>query len=118
MARHNRMGSGEDQFEFTHEIDYPPDWLRHVKVTRALAHGRQSTKTLFRNEQRRREADPGERLRLGVSSPRQKVDFDLMLRDTKAQVVRVRVTCRVPGKKGAEEVEYTFEGALPAPKGR
>lgn len=119
MARHNRDGSGEDQRGFAHVIQYQPDWLRFVKVTRVLAHGRQSTKTLFRNPLRRREASPGDRIRSGVVSEDQGLDFEVLLNDPNRQVTRVRVTCRVTDDSGREEeIEYTFEGALPAPERR
>ena len=49
MARHNREGQGTDQHGHSYSVNYQPDWLRQVKVTRTLESGRQSTKTLFRN---------------------------------------------------------------------
>jgi len=49
LARHNREGQGADQRGFEYAVNYQPDWLRQVKVTRQLETGRQSTKTLFRN---------------------------------------------------------------------
>ena len=36
MARHNRDGYGADQRGFAYEVNFQPDWLRHVKVTRVL----------------------------------------------------------------------------------
>ena len=59
MARHNRDGYGADQRGYAYGVSYQPDWLRHVKVTRVLQTGRQSTKTLFRNPADRQEASPG-----------------------------------------------------------
>ena len=47
MGRHNREGRGTDQQGFEYQINYQPNWLRLVKVTRTLDSGRQSTKTLF-----------------------------------------------------------------------
>ena len=49
MGRHNREGKGADQLGYKYQVNYQPDWLRLVKVTRTLDSGRQSTKTLFRN---------------------------------------------------------------------
>ena len=36
MGRHNREGKGADQQGFEYQINYQPDWLRLVKVTRTL----------------------------------------------------------------------------------
>lgn len=119
MARHNREGTGEDQRGHDHEVSYQPDWLRFVKITRTLMNGRQSTKTLFRNPLRRREAEPGDRVRCGVRSQRENIDVGVAIDDPLRHVTRVRVTCRVPDENGREEeIEYTFEGALPAPDRR
>jgi hypothetical protein len=114
MARHNRDGSGADQRGHEYEIHYQPDWLRLVKVTRGLATGRQSTKTLFRNPLDRREAEPGERVRTRITSPEQGLDIEVAVTDAVGRVTRLRVTCRVPlAEGGDEEVEFSIEGALP-----
>jgi len=114
MARHNRDGSGGDQRGFEYHVSYQPDWLRMVKVTRDLESGRQSTKILFRNPCDRRDADPGPRVRTGISSPDQGLDFEVAVTDPDAVVTRVRVACRVPDGKGStEEVEFVLEGQLP-----
>lgn len=119
MARHNREGSGEDQRGFDHTVNYQPDWLKLVKVTRALETGRQSTKTLVRNPHDHREAEPGDRVRTRITSPAQGVDFEVSVHDPRSRVVRFRVACVVRGENGAEEeVEYTVEGALPPPTRR
>lgn len=114
MARHNRDGSGADQRGHEYEVSYQPDWLRLVKVTRALENGRQSTKTLFRNPLDRREAEPGDRVRTRIVSPDQGLDVEIAVDDPQGRVSRVRVACRVPtGDGGDEEVEFSIEGALP-----
>ena len=114
MARHNRDGSGADQRGHEYEVNYQPDWLRLVKVTRALETGRQSTKTLFRNPLDRREAEPGDRIRTRIVSPEQGIDVEVAVSDTMGRVTRVRVACRVPLPEGGdEEVEFSIEGALP-----
>ena len=115
MARHNRDGSGGDQRGFEYEVSFQPDWLRLVKVTRDLQSGRQSTKILFRNPADRRDADPGDRVRTGIRSADQGLDFEVAVTDPGAVVTRVRVACRVPNGKGAtEEVEFVLEGNLSA----
>ena len=114
MARHNRDGSGGDQRGHEYVVSYQPDWLRMVKVTRNLETGRQSTKILFRNPSDRRDADPGPRIRTGITSPDQGLDFEIALTDPDAVVTRVRVACRVPDGKGStEEVEFVLDGHLP-----
>lgn len=115
MARHNREGQGVDQRGFQYGISYQPDWLRHVKVTRDLETGRQSTKTLFRNPAEAREAEPGDRVRTRIVSNDQNVDFEVVLSDPYGAVRRIRVAYEVEGPEGRreEEVELTLEGALP-----
>lgn len=114
MARHNREGAGADQHGFEYRIGYQPDWLRHVKVTRTLDSGRQSTKTLFRNPLTRRSAPPGDRIRTSISSPEQDLDVEVAVHDPRGQVHRLRVACQVETSGGGrDEVEFVIEGALP-----
>ena len=114
MGRHNREGKGADQQGFEYQINYQPDWLRLVKVTRTLDSGRQSTKTLFRNPARKRQVNPGERVRTRVVSAGQGVDLELALADPYQVVSRVQVTCLVPTPDGgSEEIVYTLEDDLP-----
>jgi len=117
MARHNREGRGADQRGHEYEVSYQPDWLRHVKVTRDLETGRQSTKTLLRNPAKRREAEPGDRVRTRISSPDQGIDFEVAVEDLRGAVRRVRITYEIPGGDGRmrEEIEFTLEGKLPSP---
>ena len=118
MARHNRDGSGADQLGFGYQVNYQPDWLRHVKVTRVLESGRQSTKTLFRNPADRQEGSPGERIRTRIVSADQGLDFEVAVTDLKGSVARVRVAFMVTNAKGEkEEVEFTLENELPPPIG-
>jgi hypothetical protein len=116
MARHNREGYGADQRGFAYEVNYQPDWLRHVKVTRVLQSGRQSTKTLFRNPADRQEASPGERVRTRILSPDQGLDFEVAVTDLKGAVARIRVAYMVTNEHGEkEEIEFTLENELPPP---
>ncbi len=111
MARHNREGRGADQRGYQYAVNYQPDWLRQVKVTRRLESGRQSTKTLFRNPVRRPEAHPGERIRTRISSPDQDLDFEISLTDPGGAVRRIRVTYRARTRHGgAEDIEFILEG--------
>lgn len=110
MARHNREGSGADQRGFEYVVNYQPDWLRLVKVTRQLETGRQSTKTLFRNPGRLSQTEPGDRIRTRVQSTDQKLDFELALSDPRGAVRSVKITYALPGGgHGTEEVEFTLE---------
>jgi hypothetical protein len=95
MARHNRDARGSDQRGESYELSYQPDWLRLVKVTRALESGRQSTKTLFKNSARR-EQPPGRRVRTRVVSRDQKVDFEIELDDPRGIVRRVIIETGPP----------------------
>ena len=115
MARHNREGHGVDQRGYHFGISYHPDWLRHVKVTRDLETGRQSTKTLFRNPMEQREREPGDKVRTRVTSRDQSVDFEVAIGDPYRAVRRVRVVYVIPGRDGGkeEEVEFTLEGDMP-----
>lgn len=114
MARHNRDGQGVDQCGKEYTVGFQPDWLRHVKVTRNLETGRQSTKALFKNPADRREAEPGDRVRTRIVSEEQDMDFEVTIADPNRAVRRIKVTCEVMGRKGRlEEVEFTVEGLLP-----
>ncbi len=110
MARHNREGAGADQRGVEYRVNYQPDWLKLVKVTRQLESGRQSTKTLFRNPAVGPEAEPGDRIRTRIVSADQTLDFEVALTDPRSAVKRVRIAYEVPGENGrTEEVEFTLE---------
>lgn len=116
MARHNREGAGADQRDFEYRVSYQPDWLRHVKVTRQLESGRQSTMTLFRNPREWREAPPGDRVRTRIECEEQDLEFQVSVIDPTHQVTRIRVACRVPhpdDPDAEEEIEFTLENSLP-----
>jgi hypothetical protein len=100
-------------------VNYQPDWLRQVKVTRQLETGRQSTKTLFRNPSGESEAEPGERVRTRILSQDQGLDFEIALADMKGSVRRICVTYALPDEHGGreEEVEFTLESDLPRSSG-
>lgn len=118
MARHNREGRGADQQGYAYSVNYQPDWLRLVKVTRMLDSGRQSTKTLFRNPADHGEAPPGDRVRTRLLSADQELDLEVAIGDPFRHVRRVQVTCVVPtGDGGSEEVIFTLEDDLGRPPG-
>jgi len=113
VARHNREGHGADQRGFEYSVNYQPDWLKQVKVTRQLETGRQSTKTLFRNPERAA-AEPGDRIRTRIVSLDQRLEFEVALTDPRAAVRRIRVAYALPTVDGVreEEVEFTLESGL------
>jgi hypothetical protein len=118
MARHNREGSGEDQFGRTYRISYQPDWLHQVKVTRDLPSGRQSTKTLFRNPEPPA-ADPGSRTRTRIESEDLGVSFEIALEDPAGVVRRVTIEIAAPKGRGeGENIGFTVSrvrGGRPPP---
>ena len=112
MARHNREGLGTDQLGFQYAISYQPDWLKLIKVTRQLKNGRQSTKRLFRNPANGPEADPGDRMRTGITSGDQALGFEVALTDPQSAVKSIRITYVLPGENDTmDEVEFLLEGA-------
>ena len=110
MARHNRDARGSDQRGEGYELSYQPDWLRLVKVTRMLESGRQSTKTLFRNGAKREQA-PGSRIRTRITSPDQRVDFEVELDDPQGVVRRIIVETAPPGVE--EPLVFTIDAQRP-----
>ncbi len=113
MGRHNREGRGADQQGYEYQVNYQPDWLRLVKVTRTLDSGRQSTKTLFRNPTPHRTEAPSERIRTRIVSPGQGLDMEVSVSDPNGCVHRVQVSCMIPtGDGDSEEVIYTLENSV------
>ena len=101
MARHNKDARGTDQRGVEYDINYQPDWLRQIKVTRNLETGRQSTKTLFRN-QGRKEGTPGSKVRTRIRCPREELDFEIGVDDPHGVVKRIVVETSLPGKPGED----------------
>lgn len=108
MARHNREGRGQDQHGHEYVVSYQPDWLHQAKVTRELANGRQSTKTLFRNESPA-EQPPGARVRTVVSAEALALEFGVELNDPNGVVRRITIEAVVPeGRDEGETVALTL----------
>lgn len=108
MARHNRDGHGTDQRGFEYTISYQPDWLKHVKVTRMLPTGRQSTKTLF-SRPHPPERAPGRTVRTAVRSSDQELFFEIAVTDPGRVVRRITVeTGPERGNPDREEAEVHF----------
>ncbi|MFW6201144.1 MAG: hypothetical protein ACOC8B_01080 [Gemmatimonadota bacterium] len=117
MARHNREGRGSDQRGYEYAISYQPDWLRWVKVTRALESGRQSTKLLFRNPGEPQQA-PGHRVRTRITSAEQGLDFEITIDDPEQVVKRIVVeTERPEATEEEDEVTFTIEDRAGPPNG-
>lgn len=96
MARHNRNGTGVDQRGFLYRINYPPDWLERVRVTRNLPSGRQSTRTIFRNPSRNPEVDPGDLIRVRLESPEQDMVIETSVRTTPDRLEEIVLEWRDP----------------------
>lgn len=129
LARHNRSGSGVDQRGFSYRVDYQPDWLRKLKVTRKLRTGRQSTKSLFRNPSDHRCAETGDRVRTAVHCKEQNIDFEVSIRDPHGAIRQVTVTYEIPAdgdargsgrtrRRRQEQVVFTLEDGLKPPAAR
>jgi hypothetical protein len=111
MARHNRDGSGEDQYGRHYDVAYQPDWLRLVKVSRELDSGRQSTKILVRNPEAP-EQQPGPRVRTRIASAELGLELELALRDPRGVVRRIVVETVIPeGPEAGEVVAFTLARA-------
>lgn len=114
MARHNRDARGTDQRGFDYEISYQPDWVRLIKVTRALESGRQSTKTLFKNPAQR-EQSPGPHVRTRIASKDQGIEFEIEIEDPHGQIARVIVVTK---PINGEMLEFSIDDRLGPASGR
>lgn len=115
MARHNKDARGTDQRGDEYDISYQPDWLRQIKVTRALASGRQSTKTLFRNTARK-ERSPGQRVRTRIRCRGEAIDFEIDVDDPNGVVKRVVVETTAPDRSPEDgTVVFTIDERDHAP---
>jgi hypothetical protein len=110
MARHNRDARGSDQRGCDYEISYQPDWLKQIKVTRALENGRQSTKILFRNPTPP-EQPAGARIRTRVTCAEQNLDFEIDVNDPNNVVKRIIVVTGPPdgGSTTEDEIEFILQ---------
>jgi hypothetical protein len=109
MARHNREGRGTDQRGVDYVIQFQPDWLGQIKVTRTLESGRQSTKTLFRNPAGP-EAEPGPRVRTRITAPDESLDFEIGVEDPRGVISRIVVEATFPGRRpGDGTVVFTID---------
>jgi hypothetical protein len=109
MARHNKDARGTDQRGSEYEINYQPDWLRRIKVTRTLESGRQSTKTLFRNTGRK-ERKPGAKVRTRIRCRQEPVEFEIGVDDPNGIVKRIVVETAVPGRPGEQgQIVFTID---------
>lgn len=116
MSRHNKPATGTDQLGFHYRISYPPDWLDRIKVTRKLASGRQSTKTLFRNPVRIPAAAPGGLIRIRIASEQQNLEVEANVDAAPDHIGELVVHWRKPGaiEPGTSAVSFTFVGFAPA----
>lgn len=116
MARHNREGRGADQSGFSYRINYPPDWLDRIRVTRRLPSGRQSTRTLFRNPERRPRADVTGRVRTTIECAEQGLELTVSFRAGSERVREIAVKWQPSAGPCAEmeRVAFVLTGLPPA----
>jgi hypothetical protein len=108
MARHNREGRGQDQHGHEFVVSYQPDWFHQAKVTRELENGRQSTKTLLRNELPA-EHEPGARVRTAITAETLSLEFGVELNDPRGVVRRITIEAVVPeGPDQGDTVSLTL----------
>lgn len=106
MARHNKVGRGTDQHGAEYQVSYQPDWLHQVKVTRTLANGRQSTKTLFRNPEQPGRS-PGPRVRTRITSGEENLDFEIDVSDPAGIITRIVVETKPAGDHSC--IQFTID---------
>ncbi len=114
MARHNKDARGIDQRGSEYDINYQPDWLRQIKVTRVLENGRQSTKTLFRNpgEKQRK---PGSKVRTRIRCRHESLEFEIGVADPQGVVKRIVVETSIPGRPNQDgSIVFTIDERIPA----
>lgn len=119
MARHNREARGLDQRGRLWRIEYQPDWLSRLKISRRLPEGRRrSSLTLFRNPDRRAQGAPGRVVRTMIRSADGAVRLKVAVEDPDGIVEEVVVVTR-PGRDGprGELVKFVLESRLPPPRG-
>lgn len=114
MARHNREARGQDQRGNDYDISYQPDWVRQIKITRALESGRQSTKTLFKNPGHR-EQSPGTRVRTRVACKEHNFAFEIEVDDPDGVVAKVIVVTKTAEMSADETLEFSIEDRMPPP---
>ncbi len=115
MSRHNRDGTGIDQRGYHYRISYPPDWLDRIRVTRRLASGRKSTRTLFRNPVRIPEVGAGGLQRIRIESPEQELVVEAAIRADPERVCEIVLCWRGAAAfdPRSGHVAFTFTGFSP-----
>lgn len=118
MARHNRETRATDQHGLLWNISYQPDWLSRVKISRLLPDGRRrSSLTLFRNAQRRAEAEPGRVVRTDVRAVDGSARFRISVEDPDGIVDAVEVVTHRKRGGRTEKVKFLLEARMPPPRG-
>lgn len=108
MARHNRTAHGEDQHGRQYAVEYQPDWLEQVKVTRDLESGRQSTKVLYRNTDPPASA-PGAKVRTRLAAPELGLELELATEDPGLVIRRIVVEAVIPrGPSAGEPIQFAL----------
>lgn len=117
MARHNRETRATDQHGLLWNIGYQPDWLSRLKISRLLPDGRRrSSLTLFKNPQRRAEAEPGRVVRTDVRAVDGSARFRISVVDPDGIVDSVHVVTRRKRGRKTEKVRFVLEARMPPPR--
>ena len=96
-------------------LEYQPDWVSQITVTRPASADPASTAVLFRNEGYRLR-DPGPVVRTRIASPDHGLDFEVILNDPGRVVKRITVeTVAADRESEGEPVVFTIEDRLPPP---
>jgi len=117
MSRHNREARGTDQRGVLWNIDYQPDWLSRLKISRPLPAGRRrSSLTIFRNPKRRAESIPGKVVKTDIRAVDDSVHFRVSIEDPGDIVESIIVVTRQRRGRRFEKVSYMLEAKLPPPR--
>lgn len=118
MARHNRDAKGVDQHGELWHVNYHPDWIRRVKISRELPDGRRrSAVTLFKNPEERAQTEPGKVVRTRIRAADGSADFEISLEDRTGVVESIQVITRRERDGEEERLEFFLRDDLEPPRG-
>lgn len=118
MARHNREGRGLDQLGNLWRVSYQPDWFRLLKVSRIVAGGRRSSRTLYRNPAGAAETEPGRAIRTRITAADGSVDVTVTIEDRDQVVDHIIIAVRQKRGRVSELLKFLLQGALPRRRSR
>ncbi|HEX6938965.1 MAG TPA: hypothetical protein VF158_06095 [Longimicrobiales bacterium] len=114
-ARPNLTARATSPAGHVFRLEYQPDWVSKITVTRRAPDGSPSTAVLFRNSSYKLR-DPGPVVRTRIASPENGLDFEVILNDPGRVVKRITVeTVAADGASAGEPVVFTIEDDNPPP---